>query len=145
MKLAPLFHLSLPRRRESSNDYFKTGFPLNGGNDNGVEAPVSLLNYMFKRLYYFYVYIIASQRNGTLYIGVTNNLVRRVWEHKHDINEGFTKRYKVHKLVYYEVFEDINEAIYREKCLKKWYRKWKLRLIEKENPEWKDLYEELFG
>jgi len=90
---------------------------------------------------YFYIYILASKRNGTIYIGVTSNLVKRVWEHKNNLIEGFTKKYFIHNLVYYETFEDIEEAIKREKQLKKWNRSWKLELIEKDNPEWKDLYE----
>ena len=92
---------------------------------------------------YYYVYILASQKNGTLYIGVTNNLLRRVWEHKNKITGGFTKKYSVDKLVYFETTNDINEAITREKVLKHWTRAWKVDLIERENPEWKDLYEEM--
>ncbi len=88
----------------------------------------------------YYVYILASQRNGTLYIGVTNNLVKRVYEHKNDLVEGFTQEYKVHQLVYFEATESIESAIIREKQLKEWNRSWKLRLIEKSNPEWQDLY-----
>jgi len=91
----------------------------------------------------YYVYILASRRNGTLYIGITNDLVRRVYEHKNDLVPGFTSKYGVHQLVYYECFEEVDQAIEREKCLKKWKRKWKLELIEKVNPEWKDLYDEL--
>jgi len=91
----------------------------------------------------YYVYILASQRNGTLYIGVTNNLSRRVWEHKNKIIKGFTEKYNIDKLVYYELFQEICQAIYREKQLKKWERKWKLELIEKENKNWDDLYEHL--
>ena len=87
----------------------------------------------------YYVYILASQRNGTLYIGVTNDLARRVYEHKNSLIEGFTKKYNVKTLVYYEMTDDIGVAINREKCLKKWNRKWKLNLIESQNPEWKDL------
>jgi len=90
----------------------------------------------------YYVYILTSKRNGTLYIGVTNNLVRRVWDHKESVIAGFTKRYGIKLLVYYEEFQDIHEAIAREKILKKWNRSWKLRLIEKMNSDWKDLYEE---
>jgi len=86
------------------------------------------------------VYLLASKRNGTLYIGVTSDLVKRVWEHKNDIFEGFTKRYNVHNLVWYEIHENMESAIVREKRLKGWKRKWKLELIEKNNPEWKDLY-----
>jgi putative endonuclease len=88
----------------------------------------------------FFIYILASKRNGTLYIGLTNDLVRRVYEHKNQVHSGFTRSYHVHLLVYYEVFEDIDAAIVREKQLKKWNRKWKLRLIEQHNPKWKDLY-----
>ena len=90
-----------------------------------------------------YVYILASKKNGTLYIGVTSNLVKRVYEHKNNLVEGFTKKYHVHTLVYYEVFEDIEEAIKWEKRLKKWNRKWKIELIEKKNPNWDDLYESI--
>jgi putative endonuclease len=86
---------------------------------------------------------MASKRNGTLYIGVTNDLVRRVFEHKNDLVDGFTKRYQVHNLVYFEHTNASLSAITREKQLKKWNRKWKLELIEKFNPDWKDLYEEL--
>jgi len=90
----------------------------------------------------FFVYILASKRNGTLYIGLTNDLVRRVYEHKIEVHKGFTKSYHVQMLVYYEVFENIDAAIVREKQLKKWNRQWKLRLIEEHNPKWKDLYNE---
>jgi len=91
----------------------------------------------------YYVYIMASKRNGTLYIGVTNDLVRRVYEHRNDFVEGFTQKYAVHLLVFYEIHNDINNAIQREKRLKKWNRAWKIELIEKENPEWNDLYDGL--
>jgi putative endonuclease len=90
----------------------------------------------------YFVYILASQRNGTLYIGVTNDITRRVYEHKNDCVEGFTKRYSVHLLVYFEEFYNVDAAITREKQLKKWKRAWKLRLIESSNPEWNDLYRE---
>ena len=86
------------------------------------------------------VYILASKRNGTLYIVVTSELVKRIWEHKNDMAEGFTKRYGVHRLVWYEVHERMESAIEREKRLKEWKRKWKLELIEKSNPNWQDLY-----
>lgn len=89
------------------------------------------------------VYILASKRNGTLYIGVTSNLVKRVWEHKQDLAEGFTKEYQVHQLVYYELHQDMYSAVAREKALKKWRRVWKLALIEQQNPYWVDLWEEL--
>lgn len=91
----------------------------------------------------YYVYILASQRNGTLYTGITNDLRRRVWEHRHDLVKGFTSEYGVHLLVYFEQAEDVEEAILREKRIKVWKRKWKLELIEKENPDWKDLYESI--
>ncbi|WP_428061174.1 GIY-YIG nuclease family protein [Candidatus Avelusimicrobium stercoris] len=86
------------------------------------------------------VYILASKRNGTLYTGVTNNLLRRIWEHKNNIVEGFTKKYNVHLLVHYELFTDIQLALAREKEIKQWTRAWKIQLIEKDNPLWKDLY-----
>ena len=91
----------------------------------------------------YYVYILASKKNGTLYIGVTNNLKRRVYEHRENLIEGFTKKYGVHKLVHFESTEDVRVAIQREKRLKKWKRKWKIVLIEKENPEWRDLFDDL--
>ena len=87
--------------------------------------------------------MLASQRNGTLYIGVTSNLLKRVWEHKNDVVEGFTKQYGVHSLVWYEPHDTIESAIMREKAMKEWKRAWKLDLIEKANPEWKDLYEDI--
>jgi len=86
------------------------------------------------------VYILSSKRNGTLYIGVTSNLVKRIWEHKNNMVEGFTKRYNVHQLVWYELHGSMESAITREKRLKNWKRKWKLELIEKSNPNWLDLY-----
>ncbi|KKQ86740.1 MAG: Excinuclease ABC subunit C [Berkelbacteria bacterium GW2011_GWA2_38_9] len=89
----------------------------------------------------YYVYILASDRNGTLYIGVTNNIFRRVNEHKNKDIKGFTEKYNIDQLVYYEKYEDINEAIIQEKRLKKWNRKWKLDLIEQSNPKWRDLSE----
>ena len=90
-----------------------------------------------------YVYILASQRNGTLYIGVTSDLIRRVYEHKTKLVKGFTAKYGVTQLVYFEEFDDIYLAIHREKRLKEWPRKWKLNLIEQENPGWRDLYTEI--
>jgi putative endonuclease len=89
------------------------------------------------------VYILASKRNGTLYIGVTSDLIKRVWEHKNDLVEGYTKQYGVHQLVYFEMHEDMESAIQREKQLKKWNRDWKIDLIEKDNLEWADLYDSL--
>ena len=87
------------------------------------------------------VYILASKRNGTLYIGVTSDLLKRIWEHKNNMIEGFTKRYNVHRLVWYELHESMEAAIIREKRLKNWKRKWKLELIESSNPKWEDLYQ----
>ena len=92
-----------------------------------------------------YVYIMASRKNGTIYIGVTSDLVKRVWQHKNHILEGFTKAYNVDKLVYYEVWQDELASIEREKRLKHWNRNWKRKLIEKDNPEWRDLYEDIIG
>jgi putative endonuclease len=89
------------------------------------------------------VYILTSKRNGTLYIGVTSNLQKRAWEHKTDLVDGFTKRYDIHCLVYYELHQDMMSAIKREKQMKKWNRAWKLELIERQNPSWKDLWEEI--
>ncbi len=87
------------------------------------------------------VYILASKRNGTLYVGVTSDLVKRVWEHKNNIVEGFTKQYNVHELVWYELHGSMESAIIREKRLKDWKRTWKLKLIESKNPDWLDLYD----
>ena len=91
----------------------------------------------------YWVYLMASQKNGTLYAGVTNNLVRRVFEHKSDFVEGFTRQYGVHTLVWFESTGAIEAAIQREKQLKNWKRAWKVALIEKDNPNWDDLYEGL--
>lgn len=93
----------------------------------------------------YWVYILASERNGTIYIGVTSDLISRTYQHKSEIIEGFTKKYGVKILVYYEIYESIEAAILREKQLKKWNRKWKLRLIEEKNPEWRDLWNEITG
>ncbi len=89
------------------------------------------------------VYILASRRNGTLYTGVTSSLIKRVWEHKNDLVEGFTKRYGVHILVWYELHSSMESAITREKAIKEWKRRWKLELIEGINPGWRDLYDDL--
>jgi len=89
----------------------------------------------------FYVYILTSKRNGTLYIGVTSNLPQRIWQHKNNQLEGFNKKYNVKKLVYFEQHDTAESAITREKQIKKWKRDWKLKLIEKNNPQWKDLYD----
>ena len=97
------------------------------------------------REYRYFVYMLASKRNGTLYTGVTSDLANRTWQHKSDLIEGFTKRYGVHRLVWFEEFGDIYEAIAREKQIKGWNRAWKIRLIEKQNQEWRDLYSEIIG
>jgi putative endonuclease len=91
----------------------------------------------------FYIYILANQKHGTLYIGMTNNLVRRVYEHKSGLVKGFTQKYKLHRLVYFEICDAALAAIQREKTLKKWPREWKLNAIERENPNWQDLYSSL--
>jgi putative endonuclease len=91
----------------------------------------------------FFVYILASQRRGTLYVGVTSDLIKRVYEHKSGLVHGFTKHYGVHRLVYYEMAENAEVALSRERQIKKWKRVWKLKLIEECNPEWKDLYDGL--
>ena len=91
----------------------------------------------------YFVYIMASKRYGTLYVGVTNDVMRRSFEHKQDLVEGFTKKYGAHMLVYYEVFNNPNDAIAYEKRLKRWHRTWKIELIQKQNPEWRDLYDDL--
>ena len=90
----------------------------------------------------YFVYLLASRRNGTLYIGITNDLQRRMYEHRNKLYKGFTQRYSVHQLVYFEIFEDAYTAIVREKQLKWWRRKWKMELIERYNPDWIDLVEE---
>jgi putative endonuclease len=90
-----------------------------------------------------YVYILASQRNGTLYIGLTSDLIKRIWEHKNKFVPGFTEKYNVTMLVYYEIFNDITLAAAREKRLKEWKRQWKIDLIEKMNPYWRDLYQKI--
>ena len=87
------------------------------------------------------VYIMASKKNGTLYLGVTSDLAKRAWQHKNDLLEGFTKKYKVHMLVYYELHDTMEQAIHREKCIKRWKRAWKVRLIEEQNPQWSELFE----
>ena len=90
-----------------------------------------------------YVYILASKRNGTLYVGVTSDLVRRIWEHKTDAVPGFSRKYQLHTLVYFEMFDGIEDAIVREKRIKEWKRAWKIRLIEDRNPDWRDLYKDI--
>lgn len=90
----------------------------------------------------YFVYILTTRKNTVLYTGITSDIMRRVWEHREGIVKGFTQKYNVKKLVYYEVFDDVNEAIHREKCIKRWKRDWKIELINKMNSEWNDLYEE---
>ena len=91
----------------------------------------------------YYIYIVTNKPRGTLYIGMTNNLVRRGYEHRNGLLDGFTKKYNLKRLVYFEVFNRVEDAIHRKKRLKKWNRQWKIELIEKVNPEWIDLYEQL--
>lgn len=94
---------------------------------------------MYKTIHQYYVYILSNKKNGTLYIGVTNNLERRIFEHKNKLIEGFSKKYGLNKLIYFEIFQHIDEAIAREKRLKKWKRQWKINLIEEKNLDWNDL------
>jgi len=98
----------------------------------------------FDNMKTFHVYIMASRKDGPIYIGITSDLVRRVYQHKNEVYEGFTKRYNIKRLVYVEEYNNFDEAVTREKQLKKWNRAWKIELIEKDNKEWKDLYDELF-
>ena len=91
------------------------------------------------------VYLLTSRRNGTLYTGVTSNLIQRVWQHKNNLVDGFTKKYSVHNLVWFEVHETMQSAIEREKAIKEWRRAWKIELIESVNPQWRDLGEEMVG
>jgi putative endonuclease len=93
--------------------------------------------------YQYYVYILTNRPYGTLYVGVTNDLTRRIWEHRNDVVEGFTREHKLHRLVWYEVHEDVYMAITREKLVKKWHRDWKVNLIQAKNPEWNDLYKDI--
>jgi putative endonuclease len=118
-------------------------------------APISALTRVFDALWararnpswgglgMYYVYLLASRKNGTLYLGMTNNLVRRIYEHKSKAVRGFTSQYDVHLLVWFECYDDPTTAITREKEIKKWRRAWKINLIEKENPEWNDLYDSI--
>jgi putative endonuclease len=94
---------------------------------------------------YYYVYILANNRNGTLYIGITSEIVKRIWQHREKVFQGFTEKYNINKLVYYEIFKDPQNAIKWEKRLKKYKREWKINIIEKDNPEWKDLYDQLIS
>ena len=108
-----------------------------------TEPRLYIINTMYNIDKYYYVYIMASQRNGTLYVGFTGNLPQRIFEHKQHLLPGFTNRYNVCKLVYFERFDNPTDAIRREKRLKDWKRNWKKDLIERFNPEWNDLYDDL--
>ena len=99
---------------------------------------------MFKTIHQYYVYIITNRKDGVLYIGVTNNLERRMSEHKQGLSKGFSKRYNLNKLVYFETYQYIEDAIKREKNMKKWKREWKINLIEEDNPIWEDLSNDWF-
>ena len=94
---------------------------------------------MYKTIHQYHLYILANKKNGTLYIGVSNNLERRMFEHKNKLIQGFTKKYGLDKLVYFETYQYVNDAIKREKNMKKWKRQWKINLIEEHNPNWEDL------
>ena len=98
-----------------------------------------------KTIHQYYVYILASKIRGTLYIGITNDLQKRVYEHKREIKKGFTEKYGINKLIYFETFKDVNEAIKREKNLKKWKRAWKIKLIEEDNKKWLDLSKDWYA
>jgi putative endonuclease len=91
----------------------------------------------------FYVYILANKKNGFLYVGMTSNLAKRIWEHREALVEGHTKTYSIKRLVYFEIFDDSENAAHRERKLKRWRREWKIALIEKENPDWNDLYKKI--
>ena len=125
---------------KNSGSALLDGEAVSKGHSHGGGNPDSL-----KVIKQFYVYILASKRNGTLYVGVTSDLLKRVWEHKNKDVKGFTEKYGVDKLVYYEVHADVDNAITREKQIKKWNRAWKLRLIEEKNPRWDDLFEKIKG
>ena len=99
---------------------------------------------MIKNVHQYYIYILTNHKNGTLYIGMSNDLERRVFEHKNKLIEGFTKKYGLNRLVYFEIYQYVNDAILREKRMKKWKRQWKIELIEEENPEWDDLARDWF-
>ena len=99
---------------------------------------------MIKNVHQYYIYILTNHKNGTLYIGMSNDLERRVFEHKNKLIKGFTKKYGLNRLVYFEIYQYVNDAILREKRIKKWKRQWKIELIEEENPEWDDLAQDWF-
>ncbi len=116
-------------------------FPIPGSSPGQAQSGMTTFVVFMSKDYY--VYILASKKNGVLYIGITNDLIRRIYEHKNNIKKGFTTKYKIYKLMYYEEFDDIGNALYREKQLKKWNRQWKIDLIEENNSEWRDLYKEI--
>lgn len=118
------------------------GYPCNQLNFSDIII-LSPMLYQGKEMKSFYVYIMANGRNGTLYVGSTSDLIKRAWEHKNKVIPGFTAKYNVHILVYYEVHATYVEAARREKRFKNWCRQWKLNLIEELNPEWRDLYEDI--
>ena len=99
---------------------------------------------MYKTTHQYYLYLLTNKKSGTLYIGVTNDLERRLFEHKKKLIEGFTKRYNLNKLIYFETYQFVNDAIKRERNMKKWKRQWKIDLIERDNPNWKDLSKDWF-
>ena len=119
------------------------GSPCNQNNLSDIIGMQSKTRYQGSEMKVFYAYIMASKRTGTLYVGSTSDLIKRVWEHKNKLIPGFTAKYNVHMLVYYEIHETYVEAARREKRFKNWCRQWKLNLIESLNPEWGDLYEEI--
>ena len=120
----------------------QTWIPACAGKTKKRRESIEINQQMFKTIHQYYVYILASKKNGTLYIGMTNDLETRVLQHKQKINEGFTSKYNVINLVYFENHQYVNDAIKREKQLKKWNRQWKINLIEEENKDWKDLSED---
>ena|GEM_PF-43804 len=126
---------------ETIQDWTATGSQTHPRRDGAIRSKPEFQCRMYEKIPC--VYILASRKNGTLYVGVTSNLLKRIWEHKHDVVEGFTKRYSVHDLVYYQVAPSMESAIYREKQIKAGSRKKKLSLIESENPGWMDLYDDL--
>ncbi len=129
-----------PKPKKKRNKYFYVIPAIEPGSIFCLVVPDLIWN-LFMRSYY--VYILASKKNGTLYAGVTNDLKRRVYEHKNNLVAGFTKKYHINLLVYFEETASIESAIVREKNLKNWRRDWKIKLIEQGNPEWEDLYDDL--
>jgi putative endonuclease len=119
------------------------GHSREGGNPERFPTAIRFQETAAGREKQYFVYILASKRNGTLYICITSDLIKRIYEHRNNLVNGFTKKYNVHTLVYYETTGDVHSAILRERQLKKWRRSWKMALIEKNNPQWRDLYDEL--